>query len=174
MNDKEEQVILVDEEDNQIGVMDKLETHKQGLLHRCFSIVLFDAQGKILVTQRAPEKYHCGGMWTNTCCSHPREGESTADAAHRRLKEELGIQTQLEETFSFTYRAEFDNGLTEHEFDHVFFGKYSGEINPDPSEVSDYKWMTLQELEEAFHSTPHEYTVWFRILIEKAKEKGLL
>lgn len=174
MNDAEEKVILVDENDNQIGLMDKLEAHEKGLLHRCFSILLFDEEGRLLVTQRAKEKYHCGGMWTNTCCSHPREGEDTTVAANRRLKEELGIETELKKVFEFTYKAPFDNGLTEHEFDHVYFGTYTGEINQDPSEVEAYEYLPIETIEAEFETHPDTWTVWFKILIEEAKKKGLL
>jgi len=126
------QVILVDKNDNPIGTEEKLQAHKDAKLHRCFSILIFNSDGKMMIHQRQKGKYHCGGLWTNACCSHPRPGECTLDAAHRRLVEEMGFDTELEELFSFTYKAEFPNGLAEHEFDHVFKGVFNGTPKPDP------------------------------------------
>ena len=133
-NDK---VILVSEHDDMVGIMDKMEAHKQGLLHRAFSIFIFNTKGEMLLQQRAISKYHSGGLWTNACCSHPMPGEKTKDAAQRRLMEELGFETPVEKIFDFVYKASFENGLTEHEFDHVFAGEYEGKLNINPDEVND-------------------------------------
>src|SRR5580658_4397934 len=138
MGNQQEEVVLVDESDQPVGVMEKMEAHRRGLLHRAFSVFIFNSRGEMLLQQRAPEKYHSAGLWTNACCSHPRPGEDTREGAVRRLKEELGFTTHLEKLFEFTYRSEFDNGLTEFEFDHVFIGVYDQEISPDKKEASDY------------------------------------
>ncbi len=169
-----EDVILVDENDNQIGLMEKMETHEKGLLHRCFSILVFNKDKKVLVHQRALDKYHCGGLWTNTCCSHQRDGESTLDAAHRRLEEELGFTCELEEQFTFIYKAAFDNGLTEHEFDHVLFGTHDGDTNPNPQEVADTHWMTIAQVKKDIATHPKKYTPWFKIIIEEIEKRELL
>ena len=126
-----EQVILVNEQDEQTGVMEKMEAHQKALLHRAFSVFIFNDKGELLLQQRASDKYHSGGLWTNTCCSHPNPDEETITAAQRRLKEEMGFTTKLSKAFDFIYKSEFSNGLTEHEFDHVFTGYYNGEIHPD-------------------------------------------
>lgn len=163
-----EQVILVDENDNQIGVEEKLKAHQNGgKLHRCFSIQIFNSKGELLLQQRASVKYHCGGLWANTCCSHPRPGEVIDAAAHRRLKEELGFDTKLKEAFTFVYKADFDNGLTEWEYDHVFIGIYDGVVRPSPEEVDDYKWIGLEELKTDIEKNPQKYTVWFKIILNK-------
>src|SRR5687767_9845264 len=133
-----DQVILVNENDEQLGVMDKMEAHHKGVLHRAFSIFIFNTKGEMLLQQRAEHKYHSGGLWTNACCSHPAPGEETNDAAERRLQEEMGFSTSLVKVLDFTYRAEFDNGLVEHEFDHVYLGLYNGDIHPNPDEVQNY------------------------------------
>jgi len=159
----EQQVILVDKEDRQIGIMEKMEAHRTGKLHRAFSIFIFDEEGKMLLHKRAFNKYHSGGLWTNACCSHPMPGETTDAAALRRLKEEMGFETDLSPMFHFTYEAKFDNGLTEHEYDHVFYGKYSGDIKPNKDEVIDYAFMPMSEIREEITSNPQKYTAWFRI-----------
>jgi len=138
-----EQVVLVNELDHEIGLMEKMEAHEKALLHRAFSVFVFNAKGELLLQQRAFEKYHSGGLWTNTCCSHPRPNETVLDAANRRLMEEMGFQTPLQKVFDFIYQAAFSNGLTEHEFDHVFIGHYEGEILPDPQEVHAYEYRTM-------------------------------
>ena len=166
-----EYVILVDEYDNQIGVEEKIKAHRDARLHRCFSILIFNDKKELLIQQRAFSKYHCGGLWANSCCSHPRPGESTEDAAERRLMEELGFTTSLREKFRFIYKAEFDNGLTEHEFDHVFVGDYNKEIIPDPGEVADYKWVSVEELKEDVFNNPKKYSPWFRIILEEHLDK---
>src|SRR5687768_14206462 len=135
-------VILVNEQDEPVGTMEKLEAHQKGLLHRAFSVFVVNKNGEMLLQQRAQDKYHSGGLWTNTCCSHPLPGENVLDASHRRLMEEMGFDCPLREIFSFTYRAEFDNGLTEHEFDHVFFGEYDGEVIPDTAEVQATRYLS--------------------------------
>lgn len=159
------QVILVNEQDDQIGVMDKLEAHKQARLHRAFSVFIFNSNGEMLLQQRAAHKYHSGGLWTNACCSHPSPGEATAAAASRRLQEEMGFSTGLSKIFDFTYRAEFDNGLVEHEYDHVFLGLYNGEIQPNPEEVQDYCYKNMDELRKEIEEEPGSYTAWFHIAL---------
>jgi isopentenyl-diphosphate Delta-isomerase len=160
-------VILVDEADNAIGLMEKLEAHRKGVLHRAFSIFIFNSKGQMLLQQRALGKYHSAGLWTNTCCSHPAPGEETTAAAVRRLKEELGINTPIKKIFDFTYRAEFENGLTEHEFDHVFTGEYEGSIIPDPDEVKDFAYLSITELKELLKKDPERFTAWFRLAFPK-------
>src|ERR1700754_609781 len=135
-----EEVILVDEHDTPLGTLEKIEAHQKALLHRALSVFIFNRKGEMLLQQRARGKYHSAGLWTNACCSHPRPGEDTREAAFRRLREELGFTTFLEKMFHFTYKAELDNGLTEYEFDHVFVGVYDQDIHPDPEEVSDYRY----------------------------------
>lgn len=162
-----EQVILVDEHDSEKGTMGKMEAHEKALLHRAFSIFIFNGQGDILLQQRAGNKYHSPGLWTNSCCSHPRPGEDTHAAALRRLKEEMGFETPLTKAFDFIYRAGFDNGLTEHEFDHVFVGSYSGPVAPDPLEVAGYEYRSLQKISEQLQREPDTFTVWFRIAFPK-------
>jgi len=165
-----EQVILVDKKDREIGIEEKLKAHQNGgKLHRCFSILVFNSKGELLLQQRASTKYHCGGLWTNTCCSHPSPGESTEKAAHRRLTEEMGFDTELKEIFSFIYKADFDNGLTENEFDHVFTGTYEGKVTPNPEEVGDYKWVGIRELKRDVKKNPSKYTKWFKIILERTR-----
>ncbi len=158
-----EEVVLVNEKDEALGTMEKMAAHEQALLHRAFSVFVFNTNGDLLMQQRAFSKYHSGGLWTNTCCSHPRPGEQVADAAIRRLQEEMGFKTNLTKAFDFTYKAAFDNGLTEHEFDHVFTGIYEGPIHFNPNEVAAYAFMTEKELEEQIKKTPERFTAWFHI-----------
>ncbi|MFB0925503.1 MAG: isopentenyl-diphosphate Delta-isomerase [Vicingaceae bacterium] len=158
-----EDVILVDIHDNELGVMEKMEAHRKGLLHRAFSIFIFNSQGEILLQKRASEKYHSGGLWSNTCCSHPRKGESTLAAANRRLNEEMGMKASLTHAFSFQYRAELDKELIEHELDHVFIG-YSNDlpqINPD--EVESYCYISPELLQIGLEKHDNEYTEWLKI-----------
>jgi len=162
-----EQVILVDGQDVATGVMEKMEAHRKALLHRAFSVFVFNDEGEMLVQQRAMNKYHSGGLWTNSCCSHPRPGEDTALAASRRLKEEMGFTTPLTEVFSFTYQADFDNGLAEHEFDHVFVGYYNGRIDPDAAEVSNHAYWSMEKISLALTEQPGSFTAWFRIAFPK-------
>jgi isopentenyl-diphosphate delta-isomerase len=165
-----EQVILVDEQDNQIGLMEKIEAHQKALLHRAFSVFIFNSKGEMLLQQRSLKKYHCGGLWTNACCSHPRSGEATIDAATRRLKEEMGIETKLEKIFDFTYKATFDNGLAEHEFDHVFVGYYDGELDLDYNEVEEYAWASMERILDSTSKRSFFYTPWFLIAFPKVND----
>ncbi len=160
-------VILVDEQDQPVGRMEKMEVHQKALLHRAFSIFIFNSRGEMLLHKRADKKYHSAGLWTNACCSHPRPGEDTRAAAEKRLHEEMGIVTPLNKAFDFVYRAGFDNGLTEYEFDHVFVGAYNGEIFPDDEEVSDYCFKTIDEIKSSIQSHPQKYTEWFKIAFPK-------
>lgn len=162
-----EEVILVDEHDVQVGTMEKMEAHRKAVLHRAFSVFIFNHKGEMLLQQRALTKYHSGGLWTNACCSHPRPGEATIKAAERRLEEELGFTTPLHKIFDFTYHAPFDNGLTEHEFDHVFIGNYDSEIIPDASEVKAYCFKTLEEIDRDLQLQPQHYTAWFHLAFPK-------
>jgi len=162
-----EQVILVNERDEEIGVMEKMQAHEKPVLHRAISIFIFNGRNEMLLQQRALKKYHSGGLWTNACCSHPRPGEETQSAAMRRLKEELGFETSLDKIFDFTYKASFDNGLAEFEFDHVFVGKYNGAIYPDKKEVQDYCFKSLEEIESSLQSHPHKYTAWFKLVFPR-------
>lgn len=161
------EVILVNEQDQPIGVMEKMEAHEKGLLHRAFSVFLFNPQGEMLLQQRALDKYHSGGLWTNTCCSHPFPHEQTLAAASRRLMEEMGIATPLEEVFHFTYKSDFDNGLIEHEVDHVFTGTYNGSIKADPAEVHSHCYKTMQQIKLSLQEEPQLYTSWFKIAFPK-------
>jgi isopentenyl-diphosphate Delta-isomerase len=141
-----EQVILVNEQDEPLGLMEKMEAHEKGILHRAFSVFLFNDRHQLLLQKRALTKYHSGGLWTNTCCSHPRENEEVLDAGNRRLREEMGIQSQLTNVFSFVYRAELDNNLIEHELDHVLVGTFNDTPQPNPEEVMDWKYIDLEEI----------------------------
>lgn len=158
-----EEVILVNEQDEETGTLEKMEAHRKGILHRAFSIFIFNHKNEMLLQQRAANKYHSGGLWTNACCSHPKPGELTYNAAIRRLKEELGFETKLEKIFHFTYKASFENGLTEHEFDHVFSGVYNGEINFNRSEVKDVCFRSMEEIESNLQTHPKKFTPWFLI-----------
>ncbi|RMB56079.1 isopentenyl-diphosphate Delta-isomerase [Dokdonia sinensis] len=164
---KEELVILVDEQDNEIGLMPKMEAHEKAVLHRAFSVFILNDKNELMLQQRALHKYHSPGLWTNTCCSHQRQGETNVEAGKRRLQEEMGFQTDLKETVSFIYKAPFDNGLTEHEYDHVLLG-YSNEapkINPD--EVASWKWMEVAAVKDDIEQQPGLYTAWFKIIFDK-------
>jgi len=161
------QVILVDVNDRQAGVMEKMEAHEKGLLHRAFSVFIFNKKGEMLLQQRAISKYHSGGLWTNACCSHPYPGEITIDAAKRRVKEELGFETPIEKIFDFVYKADFDNGLTEHEFDHVFVGEYEGRIDFNMEEVMDTCYKDVQEVRQSLKTNPQKYTAWFHLAFPK-------
>jgi isopentenyl-diphosphate delta-isomerase len=161
----EETVILVDHNDREVGGAEKLQAHREGSLHRAFSVFVFNSRGELLLQQRARAKYHSGGLWTNTCCSHPRLGEGTEEAAHRRLVEEMGFDCELEEAFHFTYRVEFGDGLVEHEFDHVFLGRFDGAPTPDPQEVGDWKWADTEALEKDLGENPGRYAHWFKLAL---------
>jgi isopentenyl-diphosphate delta-isomerase len=156
-------VVLVDEKDRQIGVIEKLEAHQKALLHRAFSVFVYNNKGEMLLQQRAGHKYHSGGLWTNACCSHPGPDEPVVAAAERRLMEEMGFSVRLTKVFDFIYRASMDNGLEEHEFDHVLTGIYDGEINPDPAEVADHCFLSLEEIAASVAADPGRYTEWFKI-----------
>lgn len=164
---KEEKVILVNEKDEQIGLMPKLEAHEKALLHRAFSVFIFNKKNELMLQQRALNKYHSPGLWTNTCCSHQREGESNIEAGKRRLNEEMGFVTDLEETISFIYKAPFDNGLTEHEFDHVLVGYYDDEPKINLDEAASWKWMPLEDVKIDIGVHPELYTEWFKIIFNK-------
>lgn len=165
-----EQVILVDEQDNELGLMEKMEAHRQGLLHRAFSVFVINSSGELMMHQRAKHKYHSGGLWTNTCCSHPRQGESVDDAVHRRLMEEMGFDCEVRKMFHFVYRAEMDQGLTEHEFDHLYIGYFDGEPNISPDEVADWEWMSIEQVQKDLLTHPEKYTEWFKIIFERFTE----
>lgn len=162
-----EKVILVDENDQAIGTMEKMEAHEKALLHRAFSVFIFNSKNEMLIHQRAFSKYHSGGLWTNACCSHPRENETAEQAAHRRLQEEMGFDCEINHQFSFVYKAELDQGLTEHEFDHVFTGIYESEIKPNPEEVAAYKYISISDLKTDLSAHPERYTEWFKIAFKQ-------
>ncbi len=164
---KEELVILVDEQDNQIGLMPKMEAHEKAILHRAFSVFIFNDKNELMLQQRALHKYHSPGLWTNTCCSHQREGEDNIAAGTRRLQEEMGFVVPLKETTSFIYKAPFDNGLTEHELDHILVGAYEGEPVINEDEVAAWKWMPLESVKNDIQDHPEEYTAWFKIIFER-------
>ena len=163
----EEQVILVNEKDEQIGTMSKLEAHEKGVLHRAFSVFVLNDSGEMMMQQRAACKYHSPLLWTNTCCSHQRVGESNIEAGKRRLFEEMGFVTELKDVVSFIYKANFDNGLTEHEFDHVLVGTYNENPNINIDEVNNFEWMTLEQVKVDIELNPDIYTEWFKIIFDK-------
>jgi isopentenyl-diphosphate delta-isomerase len=163
----EENVILVNNRDEAIGLMPKLEAHEKGMLHRAFSVFVLNDRNEVMLQQRAKGKYHSPLLWTNTCCSHQREGESNVVAGRRRLLEEMGFETRLEELFHFIYKAPFDNGLTEHELDHVMIGRFNGEPRIDPEEVEDWKWMAIDDIKTDMAQNPGIYTVWFKIIFDE-------
>jgi isopentenyl-diphosphate Delta-isomerase len=162
-----EWVVRVDGEDRCIGTAEKLRAHREGLLHRAFSVFLFNARGELLLQRRSLAKYHSPGLWTNTCCSHPRPGETVESAAVRRLSEEMGIACRLESAFSFVYRAELGRGLIEHEFDHVLVGRFDGAPHPDPREVMQTRWLARDALRTELVHSPENYTAWFHLAIER-------
>lgn len=167
----EEQVILVDEQDNQIGLMPKMEAHEKALLHRAFSVFIFNDKGELMLQQRAADKYHSPLLWTNTCCSHQRDGETSLEAGKRRLQEEMGFTVDLEEVFWFVYKAPFDNGLTEHELDHVMIGYYNDNPVINKEEVEAYKWMKLEDVQVDMSLHPENYTEWFKIIFKESYSK---
>lgn len=164
---KEENVILVNKKDEQIGLMPKLEAHEKAVLHRAFSVFVLNDKNEIMLQQRANQKYHSPLLWTNTCCSHQREGETNIQAGSRRLYEEMGFKTDLKELFHFIYKAPFDNGLTEHELDHVMIGYYNDEPKINTEEVEDWKWMSIEDVEKDIQLQPEIYTVWFKIIFDE-------
>ncbi len=160
-------VILVNQQDEPIGLMEKIEAHQKALLHRAFSVFVINNQGELMLQQRAKSKYHSPLLWTNTCCSHQRPNETNLEAGSRRLREEMGFETNLLELFSFIYKAPFDNGLTEHELDHVMIGYYNEEPNINKDEVENWKWLKVEAVKEDIKQHPDNYTVWFKIIFEK-------
>lgn len=162
-----EEVILVNQNDEQVGVMEKMKAHEDAVLHRAFSVFIFNGEGQMLLQQRALSKYHSAGLWTNACCSHPRPGEETINAAKRRLQEELGFSANIKKVFDFVYKAGFENGLTEFEFDHVFIGHHSGDIAPDPKEVMDIAFVSMDTILQSLETEPDKYTAWFHIAFPK-------
>ena len=163
---KKEYVILVDTADRELGTMEKMEAHEKAILHRAFSVFIFNDRGELMLQQRAAHKYHSPLLWTNTCCSHQRQGESNIEAGKRRLREEMGFEVDLDEKFHFVYKAEFDNGLTEHELDHVMVGYYNGEPTINPEEVASWKWINMEVLQQDMQDHPQDYTAWFKIIFD--------
>lgn len=169
-NQDETLLVLVNEQDEAIGTMEKMEVHRKALLHRAFSVFLFNSKGEMLLQRRALQKYHSGGLWTNACCSHPFPTETPVSAAMRRMKEELGFTTQVEPAFSFIYKATLDNELTEYEFDHVLVGVYDGELLLNEDEVGDYCFRSMEDLKEHLAQYPDKYTAWFKIALPMLEE----
>ena len=164
-----EKVILVNELDEPIGEMEKMEAHEKGVLHRAFSVFIFNDKNELLLQKRASSKYHSGGLWSNSCCSHPRSGESIVDAGKRRLVEEMGFSVPLDAVFSFIYKAELDNSLTEHELDHVLIGRYNDAPEMNLDEVEDWDYVDLESLESDMSDHPENYTEWFKIIFDRVK-----
>ncbi|MEM1269399.1 MAG: isopentenyl-diphosphate Delta-isomerase [Bacteroidota bacterium] len=166
----QESVVLVDENDRELGTAEKLQAHLDGQLHRAFSVFVFDRQGRTMLQQRALHKYHSPGLWSNTCCSHQRPGEATPDAAHRRLNEEMGFDCPVEPAFEFVYKVELQPGLFEHEYDHVLIGYYDGDADPNPEEVADWKWVDPSEVAADLNARPELYSHWFGLVFGRAVE----
>jgi isopentenyl-diphosphate delta-isomerase len=167
----EEQVVLVDVNDNPLGLMPKMEAHEKGVLHRAFSVFILNDKGELMLQQRALHKYHSPGLWTNTCCSHQRNGETNVAAGKRRLQEEMGFVAELSEVTSFIYKAPFDNGLTEHELDHIMIGHFNETPDINLEEVANWKWMAVDTVRDDIQKHPENYTVWFIIIFEKFYEQ---
>ena len=161
-----EKIILVNQNDKEVGFGEKIKTHMQGKLHRAFSIFIFNSQRQLLLQKRNKTKYHCAGLWTNTCCSHPRHGETLEQAIHRRLKEEMGFDCDLKKRFDFIYKAKFVNGLIENEYDHVFVGNFDGRLDPNSREVDAWKWISIDELKKDIDKNPEKYTPWLKIILK--------
>ncbi len=166
-----EYVILVDENDNPMGIKEKMAAHLEGDLHRAFSIFVFNSKGELMLQQRSLSKYHSPGLWTNTCCSHPRQNETTIDAAHRRLQEEMGFDCELKEEFAFRYKANVGEGLMEHEFDHVFIGTFDGSPELNPEEANSWKFMLMDDIMNDIEDDPDNYTIWFRIAFDEVERQ---
>lgn len=162
-----QQVILVDESDHQIGVMEKMQAHREGVLHRAFSILIYNSKGEMLLQQRAGNKYHSGGLWSNACCSHPKPGEEVLEAAQRRLKEEINLQCDLEIIGHFIYHHQFEKNLFEHEYDYVLKGICNDEPELNPDEVKAFKWITIKDVKEDVKTYPDKYTFWFKEIIKQ-------
>ena len=162
----EEFVVLVDQNDQKLGLMEKQQAHVAGLLHRAFSVFIFNSKGELMIQQRAASKYHSPTLWTNTCCSHPRDNETYEQAAHRRLEEEMGFDCELDYKFNFIYKAHLENDLIEHELDHVFIGTFDDEPKLNPDEVMAYRWVELDDLKKDMEKNPQNYTAWFKIIFE--------
>ena len=168
----EEQVVLISENDEVLGLMDKMQAHENGLLHRAFSVFLFNEKGEVLLQKRAAEKYHSPNQWTNAVCSHPRDGETYLEAAQRRLKEELGIEAmELSPKFHFIYKADVGGKLWEHELDHVFTGNYDGDFSLNAEEVSEIRYITMEALDQEMESNPEHFTEWFKIILGEYKDR---
>jgi len=159
-------VILVDKNDKKIGLMPKMEAHEKGVLHRAFSVFIFNDKNELMLQKRNVNKYHSPGLWTNTCCSHQKDGESNINAGKRRLKEEMGFCVDLNELDSFIYYVKFDNELIEHELDHILVGEYNGSFNVNPKEVDEWKWLTLDKIKDDIKTNPNNYTEWFKIIMD--------
>ena len=166
-------LIAVDEHGRQTGTVEKMAAHRDGVLHRAFSIFVFDEADRLLLQRRARGKYHSGGLWSNTCCSHPRVGESLPDAAHRRLREEMGFDCLLDPVFGFVYRAVLDGGLVEHEYDHVLAGRFHGDPTPDPHEVDGWKWESPTVIRSRLERNPNAFTAWFEQALDGLLKRGL-
>ncbi len=167
-----DQVVLVDEDDRELGTMEKMQAHRQGSLHRAFSVLVYNSRGEILIQQRAADKYHSAGLWTNTCCSHPRPDECIRQASARRLWEEMGIRAEPEYLYKFVYRAPLENDLVEHELDHVFRATFDGTPASNPDEVQDWKFMPIPELLADVAANPEKYTFWFRLILQHQYASG--
>ena len=164
-------LILVDENDQEIGSMEKLAVHQSGRLHRAFSVFVFNSKGELLLQQRAENKYHSGGLWTNTCCSHPVNGETIKETIRKRLKDEMGIECETDFQFSFIYKTQFENGLTEHELDHVYFGKSDETPVPNDLEAKSWKYISLEDLQNDIQNNPNNYTAWLKICLPEVIKK---
>lgn len=169
-----EEVVLVNEQDEAIGTMEKMQAHHEGVLHRAFSVFIFNDAGEMLLQRRAMQKYHSPGLWTNACCSHPRPGEETASAAHRRLQEELNFDVQLKPLEPMLYRAEVGDGLIEHEYDHLFSGRYSDTVTPAPQEVSETRYIALSALQDWMKARPQDFTAWFHLALPRVMDRSEL
>ena len=167
-----DRLILVDADDREVGTESKLPAHVDGKLHRAFSVFVFDGAGRMLLQRRAAQKYHSAGLWSNTCCGHPLSGEPTEEAAHRRLGEEMGFDCPLQPVFRFRYRAEVDNGLVEHEYDHVLVGRFDGSPVPNPEEVAEWRWAAFEDVSEDHVVNPTTYSVWFKIALREFQVRG--
>lgn len=162
---KSEEIVLIDCNDEPIGSMEKLQAHQEGLLHRAFSVLILNELGDMLIQRRAFEKYHSGGAWSNACCGHPRPGETTQAAAERRLQEEMGFSVPLKKLYHFTYKTDLGNGLTEHEFDHVFLGVYNDDPVPNPNEVAEWRYVSIDRLQQELKMQADQFSFWFRLIM---------